>query len=309
MINIIRALGVISRLVYLKRLDIFVEAWYNLEKCKGDDSVLAGQPVVINLSGDWTSATVDVLLLIVTVLSVACAFFAYGHQKARNKKDTACNLAKHYADSIINKYADIVNVFVETGISSEIKDLVNIADLKYFNADELKTLTKDNAQRAKALFEKTKSIDPEVILAVRMNNVCSPMERDGMFQYYVVHDEEGNRSVRNGRYLQLEFSEEIANLLNELEWFAMNCRYRLADEKLLYQSLHQTFLSTVWLLYFHISAQNTNNEDKLYTNVIWLFGEWRDRLLKITKKAEKKKSKYIEKANAVKTEIYTGRPL
>ena len=48
--------------------------------------MLTVQPVIVELSGDWTSATVDVIMLIFTILSVLCAFFAYGHQKARNKR-------------------------------------------------------------------------------------------------------------------------------------------------------------------------------------------------------------------------------
>lgn len=271
--------------------------------------MLTVQPIVINLCGDWASATIDLLLLVVTVLSVVCAFFAYGHQKKRNKKDTACALAKHYAESIINKYSDIVNVFIKTGVADDIKKLVDLADINDFNKDEIYRLTTNNAEKRNQIVDRLQNIDPQAILEMRMKRDCSATDRDIVYSYYTHSDENGNVSIRNGRFLQDEFSQEIVSLLNELEWFAMNCHYRLADEELLYQSLHQTYLSTVWLLYFHISAQNTNNEDKVYTNVAWLFVEWRDRLLKITKKAEKRKQKYLKKANAVETPIYSGKAL
>lgn len=271
--------------------------------------MLTGQTIVINLSGDWVSATIDVIMLVFTIFSVLCAFFAYGHQKKRNKKDTACSLAKHYADSVINKYSDIINVFVKTGIVNDVKELVNLADINVFNKDEINKLTANNKEKWEQLLNKLKNIDPKAILEVRMKRDCSATDRDVIFDHYTQIDKEGNISIRNGRFLQDEFAEEITRLLNELEWFSMNCHYKLADEKLLYQSLHQTYLSTVWLLYFHISLQNTNNEDKVYTNVVWLFAEWRNRLFKITKKAEKRKQKYLKKANAVEAPVYSGKAL
>ena len=112
--------------------------------------------------------------------------------------------------------------------------------------------------------------------------------------------------VINGQFLQVDFNQEISGLLNELEWFAMNCKYGLADEGLLYQSLHQTFLSTVWMLYFFISSRNENNADKLYTNLCWLFIKWRDRLMEIMDNSEAEKRAYIDKANAVKPKVYEG---
>lgn len=89
----------------------------------------------------------------------------------------------------------------------------------------------------------------------------------------------------------------------------MNCKYGLADEELLYQSLHQTYISTVWLLYFFISHENENNEDKLYTNVCWLFLKWRDRLMEIRDRKEAEKQGYLDRAKAVKAKVYEGSSL
>ena len=271
--------------------------------------MLLEQPIIIKLCGDWTSATVDVIMLIVTVSSVLCAFFAYAHQKARNKKDAACSLAKHYAESVINKYADLINIYNMIGISADVKRLVDIAEINNFDTAEMNELTKGKENARDNLFEKIDYIDPAIILEVRMRRCRSATERNAMFDLYKPTEEDKEKTIANWDSLQVEFREEIFELLNELEWFAMNCRYRLADEELLYQSLHKTFLSTVWLLYFHISRHNEKNEDKLYTNVIWLFVKWRDRLHEITKKTEKRRQRYLKKAGSIRTPVYSGKPL
>ena len=87
----------------------------------------------------------------------------------------------------------------------------------------------------------------------------------------------------------------------------MNCRYGLADEELIYQSLHQVFLSTVLMLYPIICESNTSNEDKHYTSIIWLFVKWRDRLIGIKQEAFDKKQKFLKKAEAIKTKVHSGK--
>ena len=93
------------------------------------------------------------------------------------------------------------------------------------------------------------------------------------------------------------YNKDKEDLLNQLEWFGMNFQYEVADETLLYQSLHKTYLSLVWMLYPIISYNNVNNEDKLFTNVVWLFDKWRSRLDRITTKAQNKKRAIQKKAD------------
>lgn len=103
----------------------------------------------------------------------------------------------------------------------------------------------------------------------------------------------------------------------------MSCRYGLADEEMLYQSLHQTYISQVRLLYFYICVNNTTNEDNVYTNLIWLFNVWKTRLKeiqenKLARQAKAKERASIleeqlreaeEEAKHIEPEIYTGSAL
>lgn len=270
--------------------------------------MLSNRPIVINFSGNWVSAVTDVLMLILTLVSVICAYKAYQHQRNRSKKAAACELARYYAGEIIEKNSLIANVFNYSKLDNYIKETICLNDIKRFDRDELEELLKAKGIGLDEFLKKIYSVDPIVIFNVRIVRCCSAQERDLTVNDYIDIDETtGEKKLRNASLLCSDFFQEISDLLNQLEWFAMNCHYGLADEELLYQSLHQTFLSTVWVLYPFISNGNIGNEDKLYTNVIWLFDKWHARLAEIKEKAEKKKKELQRKADEVKPEVFSGR--
>lgn len=263
----------------------------------------------ITVSGDWISAIMDTLMFVVAAVSAWYAYRAYRHQKDRSRKESACNLAKYYANNIIGKYSDITTVFRTAGITDMIQSIFDMRDLQEFSKEELAEFLDESKISLEDFEKKLVEIDPKYLLGVRMSRSCSEDDRIRTISSYTISDNNGGYKIVNGEYLQSDFTQEISDLLNELEWFAMNCQYDLADEELLYQSLHQTFLSTVWMLYFFISVRNVNNEDKLYTNVIWLFLKWRDRLIAITDKKEAERQALLEQAKSVKAPVYSGRKL
>ena len=266
--------------------------------------MLAVQPVVINLSGDWTSATVEVLALIVTVLSVVCAFLAYTHQRKRAKKAAACDLAKYYADDVIEKNPLIANVFSRSKLDEYIKSVIPEGEINRFDRSELAEILEKKSIPYDEFMKKVHAIDPSVIFICRMNLSCNLAEREKLFSDFTSSDE--NTVAQNKTFLSGDFFQDLSMMLNQLEWFCMSCRYGLADEKIIYQSLHQTFLATVRVLYPFICRPNLNNEDKFYTNIIWLYRRWSKRHQKIKGKTDKRRQKYLDKANAVKARIFSG---
>lgn len=262
-----------------------------------------------SIGPEWISAVSSFALLLLTGFSVFYAYKAYKHQKDRSKKEAACSLAKYYANNIIDKYADINYTFDSAGITELISSLFSIKDINTFEKDELVRLLSKKGKTIDEITPKIMFVDAQHILNTRMLNSCSTEDRDNTFHNHVLKDEEGKNHIINGAFLQADFSREIDSLLNDLEWFAMNCKYGLADEALMYQSLHQTYLSTIWMLYYHISIRNESTEDKFYTNVIWLFTLWRNRLDKIASEADKKKQRLMKKANSVKAKVYEGTSL
>ena len=251
---------------------------------------------------DLMSFWVDLGMFSVAFLSALCALFAYRHQRNRSKKDAACKLAAQYADDILKKYGFVGNVYYNVGLDEYIKQMINFNEIQNFDDAELNTLLEGKVERDE-FDKKMTDIDPEKILLCRIVNASSQADRDRMSEDYIKLNEEGGHTICNPSMLLTDFFQDQVELLNQLEHFSMSCRYGLSDEKILYQSLHKTFLAMVWLLYPAISCRNINDEDKTYTNVIWLFSKWRKRLIRIKAKAERKKRIHEKRADRAMAKV------
>ncbi|MBP3314019.1 MAG: hypothetical protein J6K84_05140 [Oscillospiraceae bacterium] len=198
-----------------------------------------------------------------TMLSaIASAFFAlkaYLLQKKRAKKDSACDLAKCYSNSVLNRSVFITTVFKHSKVLDFVRDTFPVDKISAFDKEELNSFLSEKSLSEDAVKQKIQGINPELILNVRMYASRQPTERSSLFRDFTQQDAKTNEvKIINEPYLREDFMQEIIDLLNELEWFSMCCNYGIADEKLLYQSLHQTFISNVWMLYYFTQTSHTN---------------------------------------------------
>lgn len=94
-----------------------------------------------------------------------------------------------------------------------------------------------------------------------------------------------------------KIQDMICDILNTLEYQCMYISTKVADEKYIYNSLHQQFLKAISLLYFEIALINTDNKDKYYTNIINVYNLWKNKYIKFIKKERKikKKQKNLDK--------------
>jgi len=191
------------------------------------------------------------------------------------------------------------------GLEAKVKQWFPMENLSSFNIAELERLLNNKNILLSDVDKTLRKIDPFAILNAKMSGCTSVLERDLLWSAHVTRSKDDEEYIiQNGIYLQQDFLSEISNLLNDLEWFAMNCQYRLADEKIIYQSLHQSFLSVIWLLYYYIAKCNTQSPgDKYYTNIIGLFNAWTKRLVKIRKKSEQKKQRAQKKIINAKNKL------
>ena len=84
-----------------------------------------------------------------------------------------------------------------------------------------------------------------------------------------------NRTYHKTRYLWNVLLNGDFELLNQLEWFSMHFMSDIAEEKTVYQSLHQIYLKTIKLYYPHIAYLNRKGiKDKYYCNIIGLYVKW-----------------------------------
>lgn len=78
--------------------------------------------------------------------------------------------------------------------------------------------------------------------------------------------------------LMKDFLIKKDSVMNKLEYFAMNFSSGLADEEVVYQSLHQSYLSVVAFLYPAICKANVDSgQEKFYTSIIKLYNIWIER--------------------------------
>lgn len=255
--------------------------------------------------------------LFATVVSVVCAFKAYNHQKNRARKEAACELARYYAEKIIPRNSFVMAAMKATKLEDQTKSLFPYEDLAEFNQEEMiGFLGKSDANYAQ-IKDAFLHPDPEAIFWMKHRYLDSVEARENLYSSHFKTDvKTGKPQLINPELLQIEFVSKALSFLNDLEWFSMSCRYGISDEEILYQSLHQTFLSSVWLLYFYICDENLTNENKLFTNIIWLFKEWQARLMAKERETERKQYLAMEKIaegehelREAKSEIYTGEPL
>lgn len=254
--------------------------------------------------------------LLATIISVVCAFKAYKHQKERARKEAACDLARYYAENVIVRHGFVSTVMQFARVDEKAKEFFPYKELSSFSKSEMLEFLGKKEVTYEMAMDTFVNIDPQAILNAKLYFATSIHEKAALIKEYIVQDKEtGEKRLAFPDYLQAEFLDRICDFLNDLEWFSMSCRYGISDEEVLYQSLHTTFLSTVWLLYFYICDQNETNEDKLFTNIIWLFNKWRKRLSDIQKAAEKEQLKVqrkIEdaerKRNAAEKELDQAKP-
>lgn len=261
-------------------------------------------------SASWPRSDVlNAILLGVTVLSVACAFLAYRHQRLRTKKEAACTLAQYYADTILREYSYISNAYRASGLDEKIRAWFPLGSIHAFSSSEFSNTLRRAQVDAKTV---TRAIEQPELKTLHLARLLCRTDAQAYTEPIREYAELSRASDAEQQLattlLQNEFAQDINRLLNHIEYFAMNLRYGIADEALLYQSLHQSYISMLWMLYYYICKVNLEaTEDKFFTNAIWLFTTWRKRLEKMKKRresAEQRSKRKTEQAG-----VYAGRAL
>ncbi len=220
---------------------------------------------IYNISG--------IALFVISTISVFIALISYLYSKKSAKKFKSCELAKYYADYILPKTNYISNVFNLSKLGSLLKELFKPEEIHDFDYNEMTRLL-GNKYSEKEITNKIQGINPEHLLSVRLFLAKNNTERNEILSSYISKVSDEASVTIDKSSLNNEFSRLITELLNELEWFSMHFTYKLADERLVYQSLHQTFISNVQVLYFYISRINKSTSEKFFTNIIQLYGTW-----------------------------------
>ncbi len=214
----------------------------------------------------------------------------------KDRVQRAIDLAGYYKDNILPNTMLIRHVYQEIGIT-EILNKIDFQKISHFDTYEMENcISVSDRNIIKQPLRGDKLIDALIMYSevVKIWDDCKKevniVEEDGKKVRKVL--------VAQGAILY-RFQEILNQILNNLEFFAMHFAHGTADDTVIYQSLHQSYIETVQLLYYDISANNTPGESKLYTNVVELYNKW-------VKEANKQKE---NETAVVRENIAKGRSL
>lgn len=193
------------------------------------------------------------------------------NQYHNNRIQKAIDLSEYYKDNILCYITFIHSVYEEAGIL-DILNEVKQSDMQNFDVSELdKNFTSEQKHQINKI---TKS---KVFLQIIVDN-ASIFSKEPLYDKLLV--KEGDKvietvQINQGKVMNYFRNNIICETLNNLEYFSLHFNYGLADKMTVYQSLHQTYLKMIQMLYYDISVNNKQGEQRLYTNVIELFNDWK----------------------------------
>ena len=226
--------------------------------------------------------TTQIISSIFVVSGVIIAVWQYYLSSQSAKTDLeiiqvqrAIDLSEYYKDNILKYFPAIHYIFSQTEIA-EIFENISIDKMKDFDSHELnKILT--TAQIKK--LQEIQYTDKFIKSVLEANDIY------GLNLHFLSYETEVEEEGKKGKLVKINknsliiaFMSNLLNaVLNNLEFFALHFRHQTADESVVYQSLHQSYLEIIPYLYYYIAKQNTDSSNKLYTNVVWLFMEWKSK--------------------------------
>ena len=226
-------------------------------------------------------SVIEIIANITVIISCIIAFFTlywfimdYKKRYATSRTEKAIQLAEEYANDIMNKITYIGFVMKDIGISDLIEhiDSTGFHDFTYNELCRLLT-----AEEIKTIKEKLYSnkISDKIFLKNKALSLSNYKDISEFLRLLRTVSEEAPKNNRVSVF-QIEFNSILADVLNQLEYFSMWFVTGVADEKAVYQSLHQTFLKHIKFLYYPIASINKSGTDKYYTNIIKLYNLWSD---------------------------------
>lgn len=246
---------------------------------------------IINLKGSnlekvyYKSQIIGIFVAIVgVIISVRQYVHTSNNEIVKFKNDQvqkAINLAEYYKDNILCNMYMINQVYYLTGIK-DIVDKIKKSDMKNFDKHELdEILSVSEKEKLKEIMQSEEfySVVAAVCRDYNINVLDTVIQRDQ--DGNIILDNNGQPKkyveVNKNKVIDLFMNRIVSETLNNLEYFSMHFTYNTANDTVVYQSLHKTYLDVVQLLYYNIAINNDKGADRLFTNVIELYNIWQER--------------------------------
>lgn len=184
----------------------------------------------------------------------------------------AIDLSEYYKDNILAYIAAMEYIFDNSGIS-EIFSKIDKSNIEHFDQKELFFYIKDEDRDKLKKIQNTVKFS-EVI--ANANAIYNLGLNDELIKLCRKHDCTKFEQKQISTFL----GKLITKILNNMEYFSMHFTHNVADETVVYKSLHQTYIKLVKMLYYHIAIKNPlSTTTKYFTNIIELYKIWNDRAI------------------------------
>ena len=188
----------------------------------------------------------------------------------------AVDLSEYYKDYILSYKAPIEYIFTNSGIS-EIISKIDSSQMEYFDEKELHTFLTDEDIYSLKNIQKSHEFFTAVINANSIYNIGLSDELIELYKQKC--NGEYNLSDLDAKILSTFLGKLITKVLNNMEFFSLHFTHNVADESVVYKSLHQTYIDIVKTLYYNIAKINPLSTTKYFTNIIELYKLWNDRAI------------------------------
>lgn len=181
----------------------------------------------------------------------------------------AIDLSEYYKDNILEYFPAIRYIYNKAGITKIIgtvhpnmmNDFDTVEYKQLFTSEQITELQR--IQNSDEFYQAVLEADAIYNLGL---NFIEVENKD--------NDNENVRYVNKPSIVRVFMLDLINRVLNNMEFLALHFRHNAADDSVVYQSLHQSYLEMIPYLYPYIAQTNSESTGKLYTNVIWLYKKW-----------------------------------
>ena len=183
------------------------------------------------------------------------------------KREKALELTEFYKNNILGHTLMFNRVYVKIGIKGKL-DSIQRDNMVAFDEYELER----NLPPADIIWIKEKTKSESFFVA--------------LLEHQHIHGKKGfAEGITKCDLDKLEIRDKLGTgykdahvkILNNLEFFAMHFINGLANEEIVYQSLHKTYIQIMELFYSDICMNNIKDGSKLFTNAIKLYNKWKSR--------------------------------
>ncbi len=245
-------------------------------------SIVLVKPTNLNLI-ELLYYTSQIVSSVFVISGVVIAVWQYylSYVDSRRNIDVLCvqkaiDLSEYYKDNILHYMAAIRYIYNNSDIST-IFLKIEKDKIKHFDNKELaEYITEDDKDKLKEIQSSNNFFD----VVIRANSIYNLGIDKDIIESYNNQDFTHIYSETNSQIISTFFGSFIAKVLNNMEFFALHFTHNVADETVVYKSLHQTYIDLVQMLYYNIASKNPLSPSKYFTNIIELYEIWYNRSVK-----------------------------